>query len=48
MSDFTTTEFFDSLSHETKFFLISEGLLHAKGHSGQTSDSGFPYHIYHI
>jgi hypothetical protein len=46
MSDFNITEFFNSLAHETKFFLMSEGLLHAKGHSRQPSDSGFPYHIY--
>jgi hypothetical protein len=39
MSDFTTIEFSDPLSHETKFFLISERLLHAKGHSRQPSDS---------
>jgi hypothetical protein len=40
MLDFTITKFFESLSHETKFIMISEGILHAKGHSRQPSYSG--------
>ena len=41
-SDFTITELIYSFSHETKFFLVSEGFLYAKGHSRQPCDSGFP------
>jgi len=32
MLDFIITELFNSYSHETKFFLVSEGFLYAKGH----------------
>jgi hypothetical protein len=49
MSDFTITELLNSLSYETKFFLVSEGFLYAKGHSRQPrNDSGFLYHAHHF
>jgi hypothetical protein len=38
---------FESLAHETKFFLKSREFLCVKGHSRQPSEHGFTRNIYH-